>query len=81
MVLYEYVYGVPVLRALCSGVLVPGGFGLRGIEGKVLACNWARVNRKPFLGARVLDAFSLLSTALCLLSTLVLARIDLPSPT
>lgn len=33
-----------------SGVLVPGGFGKRGIEGKILAAEWARVNRKPYLG-------------------------------
>lgn len=29
---------------------MPGGFGIRGFEGKVRACQWARVNRKPFLG-------------------------------
>ncbi len=33
-----------------AGVLVPGGFGLRGIEGKVLACEYARTNSIPFLG-------------------------------
>ncbi len=33
-----------------AGVLVPGGFGHRGIEGKVLASNWARRHRLPFLG-------------------------------
>jgi len=33
-----------------NGVLVPGGFGTRGIEGKVLAINFARVNKLPFLG-------------------------------
>lgn len=32
------------------GILVPGGFGDRGIEGKVTAANWARRNKKPFLG-------------------------------
>ena len=37
---------------LCSssGVLVPGGFGVRGMEGKVLAAGWARKTKKPFLG-------------------------------
>ncbi|CAL9705155.1 unnamed protein product [Knipowitschia caucasica] len=37
---------------LCSaqGVLVPGGFGVRGTEGKMLAINWARKQNKPFLG-------------------------------
>jgi len=32
------------------GVLVPGGFGHRGIEGKVLAARWAREHRIPYLG-------------------------------
>jgi CTP synthase len=34
----------------CHGVLVPGGFGDRGIEGKVNAIRYARENRIPFLG-------------------------------
>ncbi len=33
-----------------AGVLVPGGFGHRGIEGKVLAAHWARTHRLPYLG-------------------------------
>ena len=33
-----------------SGVVVPGGFGHRGIEGKVLAARWARENQVPYLG-------------------------------
>jgi CTP synthase len=33
-----------------AGVLVPGGFGHRGIEGKVLAARFARENNVPFLG-------------------------------
>ena len=33
-----------------SGVLVPGGFGERGIEGKIRAVNYARVNNIPFFG-------------------------------
>jgi CTP synthase (UTP-ammonia lyase) len=33
-----------------SGVLVPGGFGSRGIEGKIAAIEWARTKSKPFLG-------------------------------
>ena len=32
------------------GVLVPGGFGIRGIEGKVRAARFARENGTPFLG-------------------------------
>jgi len=34
----------------CNGVLIPGGFGTRGIEGKILAAEWARKQKKPFLG-------------------------------
>lgn len=33
-----------------DGVLVPGGFGERGIEGKIHAVEYARVSKKPFLG-------------------------------
>lgn len=33
-----------------DGILVPGGFGDRGIEGKISAIKWARENKKPFLG-------------------------------
>ena len=33
-----------------AGVLVPGGFGHRGIEGKVLAARYARERRLPYLG-------------------------------
>lgn len=34
----------------CKGILVPGGFGERGIEGKIKAINYARVNKIPFFG-------------------------------
>ena len=34
----------------CNGILVPGGFGDRGIEGKVCAIKYARENDVPFLG-------------------------------
>ena len=33
-----------------DGVLIPGGFGDRGIEGKVLSSKYARENKIPFLG-------------------------------
>ncbi len=33
-----------------AGVIVPGGFGHRGIEGKVLAAHWARERLVPYLG-------------------------------
>ena len=34
----------------CDGLLVPGGFGNRGIEGKILTANYARTNNVPYLG-------------------------------
>ncbi len=36
--------------ACCDGILIPGGFGNRGIEGKILACRYARINNVPYLG-------------------------------
>lgn len=41
--LEEYLHDV-------DGVLVPGGFGQRGTEGKILAIGYARKNKIPFLG-------------------------------
>jgi len=38
-----------LLRA-ADGILVPGGFGNRGVEGKIAAANYARVNNVPYLG-------------------------------
>ncbi|KAL7748018.1 CTP synthase ura7 [Sorochytrium milnesiophthora] len=37
---------------LCTaqGILVPGGFGNRGIEGKIAAAKWARENKIPYFG-------------------------------
>ena len=32
------------------GIIVPGGFGERGSDGKILAINYARLNKIPFLG-------------------------------
>ena len=34
----------------CSGILVPGGFGDRGIEGMIAAARYARENNVPYLG-------------------------------
>lgn len=34
----------------CKGILVPGGFGDRGIEGKIKAIKFARENKIPFFG-------------------------------
>jgi CTP synthase len=38
-----------VLKGL-GGILVPGGFGERGIEGKILAAKYAREQKVPYLG-------------------------------
>lgn len=38
------------LLADVDGIIVPGGFGNRGIEGKILAVQYARENRIPYLG-------------------------------
>jgi CTP synthase len=37
------------LKDVC-GILVPGGFGMRGVEGKMKAIEYARINRIPFFG-------------------------------
>ena len=34
----------------CKGIVVPGGFGIRGIEGKIAAAHYARINKVPYLG-------------------------------
>ena len=34
----------------CDGILVPGGFGKRGVEGKIKAIHYARKNNIPFFG-------------------------------
>jgi len=34
----------------CDGIVVPGGFGTRGFEGKIAAIKYARESKKPFLG-------------------------------
>lgn len=41
---------VASLLGTVDGILVPGGFGSRGIEGKILAIRYAREHKIPFLG-------------------------------
>ncbi len=41
--------GIGSLKDL-DAILVPGGFGSRGIEGKIVAANYARTHRVPYLG-------------------------------
>ncbi|NLS43631.1 CTP synthase (glutamine hydrolyzing) [BEV proteobacterium] len=41
--------GVKVLKDL-DAILIPGGFGYRGVEGKIMAAHYARENSIPYLG-------------------------------
>ncbi len=41
--------GIDVLKGM-DAILVPGGFGKRGVEGKIAAIRYARENRVPYLG-------------------------------
>ncbi|MGC7589267.1 glutamine hydrolyzing CTP synthase [Bisgaard Taxon 46] len=41
--------GTEVLQGV-DGILVPGGFGNRGVEGKILTAQYARENNIPYLG-------------------------------
>ncbi len=41
--------GWDIVRA-ADGIVVPGGFGSRGIEGKIQAAHYARINKVPYLG-------------------------------
>ena len=40
----------PAVLDTVDGVLIPGGFGSRGMEGKIRAAQYARENNIPFLG-------------------------------
>ncbi|MCF6339757.1 MAG: CTP synthase [Sulfurimonas sp.] len=42
--------GAEALLSDCDSVLVAGGFGNRGIEGKIKAIEYARINKVPYLG-------------------------------
>ena len=46
-----------------DGVIVPGGFGSRGSEGKIMAAKWARTNQVPYLG--VCFGFQLATVEFC----------------
>jgi CTP synthase len=41
---------VSTLLQMVQGIIVPGGFGIRGIEGMVKAARYARINKIPYLG-------------------------------
>ena len=40
----------PDILANYDGLLIPGGFGVRGVEGMLEAIRWARLNQMPFFG-------------------------------
>jgi len=40
----------PSILQIVSGILIPGGFGSRGMEGKIRAVQYAREKKVPFLG-------------------------------
>jgi CTP synthase len=42
--------GPDAMLGNCHAVLVPGGFGVRGTEGKIQAVRWAREKKVPFFG-------------------------------
>jgi CTP synthase len=42
--------GAEAMLSEYHGLLIPGGFGNRGIEGKISAIQWARENKIPFFG-------------------------------
>ncbi len=44
------VKGADATLAACDGILVPGGFGERGTQGKIQAVRYAREKRVPFFG-------------------------------
>jgi CTP synthase len=43
-------YGAEQFLAGVHGILVPGGFGVRGVDGKIAAVEYARTQQIPFLG-------------------------------
>lgn len=48
--LEDHLDTLPEVFAGVSGIIVPGGFGSRGIEGKIASIRYARENKIPFLG-------------------------------
>ena len=46
----EEIEASPELLDAVDGILIPGGFGSRGMEGKIRAVQYARENKIPFLG-------------------------------
>jgi len=42
--------GAEAILGSCDGILVPGGFGSRGVEGKIMAVRYAREHKIPYFG-------------------------------
>lgn len=42
--------GAEAILGECDGILVPGGFGARGVEGKIMAVQYAREKKIPYFG-------------------------------
>jgi len=40
----------PEIFADCAGIILPGGFGHRGIEGMISSCRYARTHKLPYFG-------------------------------
>ena len=47
---YKKLYISHLILFFLRGILVPGGFGIRGIEGKIMAARYARERKIPYLG-------------------------------
>lgn len=47
----------------CNGIIIPGGFGIRGVEGKIAAINHCRENKIPILG--ICLGFQLMAIEFC----------------
>ena len=46
----ESIRHIQKLETDARGIIVPGGFGLRGTEGMISAAKWAREQKVPYLG-------------------------------
>ena len=66
----------------CQGIIVPGGFGVRGIEGKIMAARYAREHNIPYLGLCLGMQVAVIEFArsLCGLSTANSGEFDPDSP-
>ena len=73
---------VSAMLAGCGGILVPGGFGDRGIDGKISAARYARENNVPYFGICLGMQMAVVEFArhVCGLSGAHSSEFDLKSP-